>query len=72
MLLKQHVGRQFHSVEQAEMAVCEWLWMSKLMFLWVTWATYIAVTACLIMIRGTLLVEHCILKFLSSLKYCRT
>jgi hypothetical protein len=25
MLPKQHVGRQFHNVEQAEMAVCEWL-----------------------------------------------
>jgi len=25
MLLKQHVGCQFHNVEQAEMAVCEWL-----------------------------------------------
>jgi len=25
MLLKQHVRRQFHNVEQAEMAVCEWL-----------------------------------------------
>jgi hypothetical protein len=60
MLPKQHVGRQFHNVEQAEMAVCEWLWMSELMFLGVKWATNIAVMACLIMIHGTLLVEHCL------------
>jgi hypothetical protein len=25
MLLKLHVGHQFHDVERAEMAVCEWL-----------------------------------------------